>query len=69
MDIQRNNHIPGLDDWERSADELISLMFALCEDRIRRAPSMPDARASTLAHAVMAAQNAIQTFQALVRIN
>ena len=69
MDSQHSDHVPGLDDWERNADELISLMFALCEERIRGTASMPDARASALAYAVMAVQNAIQTFQALARIN
>jgi len=68
MDTQRSNHIPGLDDWERNADELIGLMFALCEERIC-GRSMPDNRAVSLAHAVLTAQNAIQTFQALARMS
>jgi len=69
METQRNDHLPGLDDWERDADELISLMFDLCEERIRRTASMPDPRASTLAYAVLTVQNAIQTFQALARMS
>ena len=68
MDIQRSDHVPSLDALERNADMFISLMFSLCEERIRGISSMPDARASSLAHAVMAVQNAIQTFQALARI-
>jgi len=69
MDLQHSDYIPGIDDLERKADELISLMFSLCEERLRGIASMPDARASSLAHAVMAVQNAIQTFQALTRMS
>jgi len=68
MDIQRNDRILDLEALERNADKLLSLMFSLCEERICGLSSMPDAHASLLAHAVMAVQNAIQTFQALTRI-
>jgi hypothetical protein len=67
MDIQDHDQVPGSDDLERKTQELISLMFSLCEEEIRGIV-MPDARASSLAHAVMTAQYAIQTFTALARI-
>ena len=69
MDTQRSDHVPDVDDFERKADKLISLMFSLCEERIHGIPSMPDTRAASLAHAVMTVQNAIQTFQTLARMN
>jgi hypothetical protein len=58
-----------IEDLERKAAEFITLMFSMCEERLRDVSAVPDARASSLAHAVMAAQNAIQTFVNLARIS
>ena len=65
MDTQHNVYAPHAGELERRADELMSLMFFLCEEEIQKTSAMPDARTSSLAHAVMATQNAIQTFMAL----
>ena len=66
MEIQ--NNVSGIDELERKAEDLISLMLSLCEERIHKAPAMPDAHASSLAYAAMAAREAIHTFLALKRI-
>jgi len=68
MDTQHHDQIPGIDELERKAEELFSLMLLLCEKQISKASDMPDARASSLVHAAMAVQNAIQAFLALARI-
>jgi hypothetical protein len=68
MDMQHNVHVLHTEELERMADELISLMLSLCEEEIRDTSAVPDARISSLAHAAMAAQNAIQTFMAVERI-
>jgi len=68
MDSQYRDQVQSIDELERKADELFSLMFSLCEKQISKASDMPDARASSLVHAAMAVQNAIQTFLALARI-
>ena len=68
MDTQHSDQAPDLDDLGRKADELISLMFSRCEERINRTSAMPDAHASSLAHAAIAAQHAIHTFLVLARI-
>ena len=67
MDTQRDDHVLDIDDLERKADKLIRLILSMCEDRIR-ACAKGDARASSLANAAIAAQNAIYTFLALARI-
>jgi hypothetical protein len=65
-----HNNAPNSDveDLENKAAEFIKLLFTLCEERICGVAAIPDARASSLTHAVMAAQNAIQTFVNLARI-
>jgi hypothetical protein len=68
MDNHKYAPNPKIEDLERKAPEFINLLFTLCEGRIRGVSSMQDAHASSLAHAVMAAQNAIQTFINLARI-
>jgi hypothetical protein len=68
MDAQNHNHANSLEEFEGKADELISLMFALCEERLREIAAIRDARASSLAHAAMAVRDALQTFLALQRI-
>jgi hypothetical protein len=68
MKNQRNDPIHDVEDLERKAAELVSLTFSLCEERIRSVSVMPDARASSLAHAAMAVRDAIQTFLALIHI-
>ena len=67
MDAQHHDQVPDSDVLERKANELICLMFSVCEEK-KRGISMPDARASSLTHAAMAVQNAIQTFLALARV-
>ena len=67
METQRNDHVLDIDDLERKADELIRLILSMCEDRIL-ASAKGDYRASSLANAAIAAQNAIHTFLALARI-
>ncbi|MDR3176847.1 MAG: hypothetical protein LBU06_10015 [Desulfovibrio sp.] len=69
MDTQYHEHIHGIDELERKADELISLMLSLCEERIRGLPAMPDARATSLIHTAMSARYAVRAFLALARIN
>ena len=66
--MDTEHHVSGIDELERKAEELISLMLSLCEERIRKASAMPDARASSLAYAAMAVREAIQTFLELERI-
>ena len=66
MNTQHHDQAPN-GDLERKANELISLMFSVCEKEIRGV-SMPDARASSLAYAAVGAQNAMLTFLALARI-
>ena len=68
MDTQHHDQVPGIDEFERKGGELVSLMLSLCEERIGKVSAMPDARASSLAHAVLAVRDAIQTFLALARI-
>ena len=68
MDTQDRDQAPSIDELERRANELTALMLSLCEEKIRKVPAMPDARASSLAHAAMAVRDAIQTFLALARI-
>jgi len=68
MDTQHQDQVPGVDALEDKAEELISLMLYVCEERIRKVSAMPDARASSLANAAMMARFAIQTFLALARI-
>jgi hypothetical protein len=68
MNHHNNAPNPDVEDLERKAAEFIKLLFTLCEERMYGVSAMPDARASSLAHAVMAAQNAIQTFINLARI-
>jgi len=68
MDIQNRDQAPGIDELERKANELTALMLSLCEERIREVPAMPDARASSLAYAVMTVRDAIHTFLAVARI-
>jgi hypothetical protein len=53
MDTQHHDPILDIQVLEHKADELISLMFSLCEEELRRS-AMPDARATSLIHAVMA---------------
>ena len=65
MNTQHHDQAPN-GDLERKANELISLMFSVCEEEIRGI-SMPDARASLLANAAMAVQSAIQIFLTLAR--
>jgi hypothetical protein len=48
MDTQ--HHVHGIDELERKADELTSLILSLCEEELRR-PAMPDAHATSLIHA------------------
>ena len=69
MDTQNRDQSPGINELEYRANELIAFMFALCEERIRKVSAMPDARASSLAHAAMAVRDAIQTFLILTRIS
>ena len=68
MDTKNRDQIPGIDALEDKAQELFSLMLSVCEDRIGRVPAWPDAHASSLVHAVMAVQCAINTFLILARI-
>jgi len=68
MDIRNRDQAPGIDELERRANELNTLMLSLCEERIREVPAMPDARASSLAHAALAVRDAIRTFLAVARI-
>jgi hypothetical protein len=68
MDAQHHGHVTGFEDFEHKAEELISLTLSLCEEWLRERTVMPDARASSLAHAAMAMRDAIQTFLALARI-
>ena len=68
MDTQHRDKATRVEELERKANELISLMISLCEERISRTSAMPDAHASSLALAAMAALDAIKTFLALERI-
>jgi len=68
MDIQRDDKIHDIDVLERKAEKMISLIFSMCEEEIHKAPAMLKTRASSLIHAAMAAQYAIQTFLTLARI-
>ena len=68
MDFQCSGQIPDVDDLERKAEELISHILSLCEERIRGISPTSDPRASGLAVAAMAARNAVRTFLALARI-
>lgn len=68
MDTQHRDQASSIDELERRAKELIALMLSLSEERIRSVSAVPDARASSLAHAAMAVRNSIQTFLALARI-
>ena len=68
MKIQNTDYVSGIDELEHKAAGLFRLMLSLCEERMRKVAAMPDARASSLAHAAMAVQTTILTFMALVRI-
>ena len=67
--MNTQNQVPGIDELECRANELNALMLSLCEERIREVPAMPDARASSLAHAALAVRDAIHTFLAVARIH
>ena len=68
MDSHTNDPSLNTEDLEHKALELVNLMFALCEERIRGISAMPDAPASPLSSAAMAVRDAIQTFLTLERI-
>ena len=67
MDTEHHAHVTDTEEYERKAGDLFSLLLALCEEKIA-AVSKPDAHAASLAHAVMAVQNAMRTFLNLARI-
>jgi hypothetical protein len=68
MDEHKYDPNPEVEDLERKADELVSLMFDLCEEQVNADFKLPDACAPSLASAAMAVREAIQTFLTLKRI-
>jgi hypothetical protein len=69
MDNHKYAPNPKIEDLERKATELVSLMFSLCEERICADFMPPDARVPSLVSAAMTAREAIQTFLMLQRIH
>jgi len=43
MDTQHHDYVPGIDELERKAEELISLILSLCEEQISKVSDIPDA--------------------------
>jgi len=68
MKTYHDVHVPGVDKLEYKANELTSLMFSLCEDRVVKGSVMPDGYAESLTSAAVAARSAIKTFLVLKSI-
>ena len=67
MDTCKNKQAPSIVEFEQKAQELRSIMFALCEKRLLTEKFPPSAHGKALAATALVVQESIKAFLAVER--
>ncbi len=68
--MKKNMHpVLGIAEFEQSAQALITLMFDLCEMKIRKSRATPAPDLAALTSSALALQNAITSFLAVAKLS